>query len=129
MKILVTVLCLCFSGATSAEIILIPQCLGSKHVFQEEPYLLTLNNVNPANLNIMVSDLTNSGLIVVTDLLYHESSQLLVLAVDANKASIQPSSRTSSARYINKAVAQKVRATFRKYKTTYYLECNGNIAS
>ena len=129
MKNLIMILCLCFSGVASAEMILVPQCFGSKHVAQEEPYLLTLNNADPANLNRMVSDLTNSGLVVVTDLMDFESSQLLMLAVDASKAIVRPSSRYFSTRDINKAVAQKVRATFRKHKTKYYLECNGNIAS
>ena len=129
MKKLIMILCLCFSGVAAAEMILIPQCFGSKHVAQEEPYLLTLNNADPANLNRMVSDLTNSGLVVVTDLMNFESSQVLMLSVDAHKAIVRPSRRSSSAREINRAVAQKVRATFRKHKTNYYLECNGNIAS
>ncbi len=127
MKKIIATLCLCFSGVASAELVLIPQCFGSAHVAQEEPYILTLNNANPAYLNRMISDLTNSGLVVVNDLMDFDSSQVLMLSVDSHKAMVRLSSQSKSASTVNRAVAQKVRATFRKYKTKYYLECNGNI--
>ena len=127
MKKLIITLCFCFSGVASAELILIPQCFGSAHVAQEEPYILTLNNANPAYLNRMVSDLTNSGLVVVNDLMDFDSSQVLMLSVDSHKAQVRSNSQSKSASTVNRAVAQKVRATFKKYKTKYYLECNGNV--
>lgn len=129
MKKLIITLCLALSGAASAEMILIPQCFGASRVAQEEPYILTLDNANPAYLNRMVSELTNSGLVVVTDLMDFDSSHVLMLSVDAHKAFVRSNRTAKSARDINRAVSQKVWTTFKKYKTKYYLECNGNIIS
>ncbi len=127
MKKLVIALAFCFSGTVSAELILIPQCYGSRDVAQEEPFLVTLTDAQPAYLNRMVRELTNSGLVVVTELMDYDSSQVLILAVDARKA-VGSSTQLRSASAVNRAVSLKVRSTFKKFKTNYYLECNGNVA-
>ena len=128
MKKIIVLLTLCFTSAAIAELVLVPQCFGSSYVSQDEPFILNFSNVQSGRKQSLLAELTNTGVVIVTDIRDYETDHVVLFSVDVQRINSLRSSSIKNRRVansiVNRSVTEKVRNTFRKFDAKYHLECN-----
>jgi hypothetical protein len=103
-----------------------PSCYNMSGVSAQVPYLLTLQKVQPFQMNLLTEDLTAEGLLSVSSSL-PLSSDIYVwsLSVDSQQVASVPEQNFDRA--VDEAVAQKIKEVAKKYKfkkKNISLDCN-----
>lgn len=115
MKKILLTFGLLFLGANYANAS-VPQCYGDAGVSEEEPYILTIPNMNAYQAHLLIEDLMNDGFLTATKIFDHKPTCIFALAVN-----------TSATLNIDERVAQKVADVLERYNLKYSLECNGTV--
>lgn len=103
----------------------VAQCFGNEMVSAGEPFLLTLMKINDFQLNLILEEMINDGLLTATDTINFSPTEILVLSVDTSLIATVDGNLT--AEQVNESVALYIKGLMKKYKISqskYALECN-----